>query len=85
MGLAQGLLGPATSSLSQAWMPQKGVERVWVQKTLGLSHEGPNTIGAFLTPLLCQGGWHRCCYVYGAAIAALTIFFQLCGANSHGP
>jgi MFS family permease len=81
MGLAQGLMGPASSSLFQAWMPREGVERVWVQKLLGLSHEVPNTIGAFLTPLLCRGSWHHCCYFYGAALTMLTTFFQLCGAN----
>lgn len=68
----------------RAWMPE-GIEKVWALRTISLSHQSTDILGAFLTPRLCRHGLDYACRSLGTFCAAVAVVFCALARESPPP
>jgi sugar phosphate permease len=84
LGMIQGALAPGSAQFIRAWMPE-GIEKVWALRTISLSHQSTDILGAFLTPRLCRHGLGYACRSLGTFCAAVAVVFAALARENPPP
>jgi ACS family sodium-dependent inorganic phosphate cotransporter len=75
-GLLTGPMMPTLQQVNADWIPTEGQERPLVVRIQNLAHNVAPMLGAFLTPVLCRGGWKRAFYIYGGVVGVWGVLWH---------
>ena len=75
-GLLTGPMMPTLQQVNADWIPAEGQERPLVVRVQNLAHNVAPMLGAFLTPLLCRGGWKFAFYIYGGTVGVWSLMWH---------